>query len=73
MYENVIRNESYAEKIPSGQNPEPQTFFLENVGRGKRFYYLKNKDSIALWERDTTRIFVGILKRFNLLETALSE
>lgn len=56
----VTKNKVYAEKLPVGITPVPRAFFLENTGNSAIFYRDENKDSIEIWGRDITRIFVGI-------------
>lgn len=57
---NVTMNVPYAEKLPEGVSPIPRAFYLENVGKGKRFYLPNNKDTIDLWDGKISKIFVGI-------------
>ncbi len=55
--DNVLMNERFKEKLPVGELPNPQTFFLENKGSGRKFYHEKSDE---LWGGEITRIFVGI-------------
>lgn len=57
---NVTMNAPYSEKLPDGALPIPRVFFVENSGKGERFYRSENKDSVDLWGGNITRIFVGI-------------
>lgn len=57
---NVTLNKPFAEKLPLNTQPVPRAFYLENEGKGKRFYLPQNKDPIGLWGGDITRIFVGV-------------
>ncbi len=57
--ENVLENEHYAEKL-HGKHPVPKAFYLENSGKGKKFYLAENKDDFSVWGEEITRIFVGI-------------
>ncbi len=57
--ENVLMNEYDAEKLRGGQ-PVPKAFYLENRGKGNRFYLPENKDDVSIWGEEITRIFVGI-------------
>lgn len=41
---NVLCNEPYAEKLPSGVEPKVAIFLVQNEGDGKLFY--KNQDEI---------------------------
>ncbi|MDO5547520.1 MAG: hypothetical protein Q4F79_03450 [Eubacteriales bacterium] len=60
VFYNVMRNPPFAEKLPFGAEPVPRTFYLENRGKGRRFYQPENKDPYDLWGGDVTRIFVGV-------------
>lgn len=60
VYDNVVMNAPFAEKIPAGEKPVPRTFFLENAGAGARFYRDENRDPFELWGAAIERIFVGI-------------
>lgn len=57
--ENVLMNEFSAEKL-CGKQPVPKAFYLENSGKGKKFYLPENQDPLSLWGEEITRIFVGI-------------
>lgn len=57
--ENVLMNEFSAEKL-HGKQPVPKAFYLENSGKGKKFYLTENQDPLSLWGDVVTRIFVGI-------------
>lgn len=57
---NVTMNQNLSEKLPDGAAPVPRAFYLDNVGKGKKFYLSENKDDAEIWGGDITRIFVGI-------------
>lgn len=57
---NVTMNQNLSEKLPDGAVPVPRAFYLDNVGKGKKFYLSENKDDAEIWGCDITRIFVGI-------------
>lgn len=57
--ENVLMNEYDAGKLRGGQ-PVPRAFYLENYGKGKKFYLSENKDDVSVLGEEIKRIFVGI-------------
>ncbi len=59
--ENILMNEHLKEKLPPGLKPNPIVFFLENNGKGKKFYKEEiQKENIEIFGGKITRIFVGI-------------
>ena len=54
VYETVLNNEFYKQKLPANSQPQPKTFILRNEGNGKLIY--ENQEDI--WEG--CRIFIGI-------------
>lgn len=60
IYYTVTRNAHCSEKLPDGAKPVPRAFYLNNTGRGEKFYLPENKDDEEIWGGDITKIFVGI-------------
>ncbi len=60
IVDNIIMNDIFKEKLPDNTQPIPKAFFLENKNKGEKFYLKENKDPYDVWDREISRIFVGI-------------
>ncbi len=58
--DNVLMNDIYKEKLPQDTLPSPRCFYIENKGKGQKFYLPRNKDAFEIWGGEIERIFVGI-------------